>query len=147
MRDKNVEERRYEGLSPFELKNKLIAMTQEHHERMMLNAGRGNPNWLAESSRQGYFQFGFFALSESKRVWHQPGFNASPEKDGVGARFDAFLADNKDQPGVDFLRDTFALARGTLGLDIDDGVVRTSLVHYTSEEEVSRLIKTLDQLL
>ena len=34
-----------------------------------------------------------------------------------------------------------------LGIDIDDGVVRTSLVHYTSEEEVARLIQTLDHLL
>ncbi|MFT5769588.1 MAG: cysteine desulfurase family protein (TIGR01976 family) [Lysobacterales bacterium] len=31
-----------------------------------------------------------------------------------------------------------------LGIDLDDGVVRTSLVHYTSEAEVSRLIETLD---
>ncbi len=120
MSDNGTEERRYEGLSPFELKNKLIAMTQEHHERLMLNAGRGNPNWLAESSRQGYFQFGFFALSEAKRVWHQPGFSASPVKDGVGARFDAFLAENKDQPGVDFLRDTIALAQDTVGLNYDE---------------------------
>ncbi len=34
-----------------------------------------------------------------------------------------------------------------LGIDLDDGVVRTSLVHYTSEEEVARLLNTLDHLL
>jgi cysteine desulfurase family protein (TIGR01976 family) len=34
-----------------------------------------------------------------------------------------------------------------LGIDIDDGVVRTSLVHYTIKEEVDRLINTLDHLL
>ena len=34
-----------------------------------------------------------------------------------------------------------------LGIDIDDGVVRTSLVHYTSEAEVNRLTNTLDELL
>ncbi len=33
-----------------------------------------------------------------------------------------------------------------LGIDIEDGVVRTSLVHYTSEAEVTRLIQTLDKL-
>lgn len=38
------EEKKYEALSPFELKNKLIEMAQTHHERTMLNAGRGNPN-------------------------------------------------------------------------------------------------------
>jgi len=49
-----TEEKRYAGLSPFELKNKLIAMSQTHHERLMLNAGRGNPNWLAEMPRQDW---------------------------------------------------------------------------------------------
>ncbi|MBT8070623.1 MAG: aminotransferase class V-fold PLP-dependent enzyme, partial [Gammaproteobacteria bacterium] len=34
-----------------------------------------------------------------------------------------------------------------LGIDIDDGVVRTSMVHYTSSEEVDRLIRVLDRLL
>lgn len=34
-----------------------------------------------------------------------------------------------------------------LGIDVDDGVVRTSLVHYTNREEVDRLIKALDQLI
>jgi cysteine desulfurase family protein (TIGR01976 family) len=34
-----------------------------------------------------------------------------------------------------------------LGIDTDDGVVRTSFVHYTSPEEIARLIKALDTLL
>jgi cysteine desulfurase family protein (TIGR01976 family) len=34
-----------------------------------------------------------------------------------------------------------------LGIDTDDGVVRTSFVHYTSPSEVERLIQALDQLL
>jgi selenocysteine lyase/cysteine desulfurase len=33
-----------------------------------------------------------------------------------------------------------------LGIDTDDGVVRTSFVHYTSPEEVSRLVRALDRL-
>ena len=34
-----------------------------------------------------------------------------------------------------------------LGIDPEDGAVRASFVHYTSPEEVSRLIETLDELL
>jgi selenocysteine lyase/cysteine desulfurase len=34
-----------------------------------------------------------------------------------------------------------------LGVDIDDGVVRASFVHYTSEQEVNRLMEALDSLL
>lgn len=34
-----------------------------------------------------------------------------------------------------------------LGIDTDDGAVRTSFVHYTTREEVDRLIAALDQIL
>ena len=32
-------------------------------------------------------------------------------------------------------------------IDTDDGVLRASFVHYTSEEEVSQLLNALDQLI
>lgn len=31
---------------------------------MMLNAGRGNPNWVAMPPRGGFFQLGLFAIEE-----------------------------------------------------------------------------------
>ena len=34
-----------------------------------------------------------------------------------------------------------------LGIDTDDGALRTSFVHYTSKVEIERLIKALDTLL
>ena len=34
-------------ISPFEVKDALIELAASHHDRMMLNAGRGNPNWVA----------------------------------------------------------------------------------------------------
>jgi hypothetical protein len=45
-------------LSPFELKYRLIGLAASHAERMMLNAGRGNPNFLATAPRHGFFQPG-----------------------------------------------------------------------------------------
>jgi len=36
---------------------------------------------------------------------------------------------------------------GALGIPPDQGVVRTSFVHYTTQEEVSRLIGALDKIL
>jgi selenocysteine lyase/cysteine desulfurase len=35
----------------------------------------------------------------------------------------------------------------SLGIDTDDGAVRLSFVHYTSKEEVDRLIQALGRLL
>jgi hypothetical protein len=46
-------------LSPFELKDRLIKLASSHSERLMLNAGRGNPNLLATVPRHG--------LSEAER--------------------------------------------------------------------------------
>ena len=40
-------------ISPFELKNRLIDLADESVKKMahiMLNAGRGNPNWVATGS-------------------------------------------------------------------------------------------------
>ena len=36
---------------------------------------------------------------------------------------------------------------GALGLDADDGVVRASMVHYNSAEDVDRLIDGLEKAL
>ena len=46
---------RLSALSPFELKNRLVALAASYAERMMLNAGRGNPNFLATAPRHGSF--------------------------------------------------------------------------------------------
>ena len=40
------QEKKYENLSPFELKNKLIEMAETRHEKMMLNAG-----WASKYTR------------------------------------------------------------------------------------------------
>ena len=116
------EEKRYEGLSPFELKNKLIQMAETHHERMMLNAGRGNPNWVAITPRQGFFELGLFAIEESQRVLHQPQLGGAPAKEGIAKRFEQFVSKKADVPGVTFLRDAFVYVRDELRIDPDEFV-------------------------
>ena len=66
------EEKLYEGLSPFEIKNKLIAMASSDSEKKMLNAGRGNPNWVALEPRYAFFELGHFAVAESERHLIRP---------------------------------------------------------------------------
>jgi len=114
------EEKRYGHLSPFELKNKLIQMSQTHHERMMLNAGRGNPNWVAITPRHGFFQLGLFALNESQRKPHSPGLGGMPEKEGIAKRFEEFTKKNSNAPGVKFLHQAFLYARETLKINPDE---------------------------
>ena len=116
------DEKKYEHLSPFELKNKLIAMAQTHHERMMLNAGRGNPNWVATIPRQAFFALGTFAIDEAKRVMDLPGFGGSPNKEGVAKRFESFLKKNKTKPGIPFLKQAYDYVRKQLKIDAEEFV-------------------------
>jgi aspartate 4-decarboxylase len=54
-----------------ELKDSLIHLARETARTgaaAMLNAGRGNPNWIATEPREGFFLFGHFALGESRPV-------------------------------------------------------------------------------
>ena len=64
MDTKNLE-KKMETISPFELKNQLIDMADESLKktaRTMLNAGRGNPNWIATTPREAFFLLGQFGL-------------------------------------------------------------------------------------
>jgi aspartate 4-decarboxylase len=61
----------FAALSPFEIKDELIKLAKEASrtsQSAFLNAGRGNPNWIATTPREGFFLLGQFAISESKRV-------------------------------------------------------------------------------
>ncbi|WP_295389330.1 bifunctional aspartate transaminase/aspartate 4-decarboxylase [uncultured Thiodictyon sp.] len=113
------QEKAYESLSPFELKNKLIAMASSRHEKMMLNAGRGNPNWVATEAREGYFLFGTFALEEGRRVMSRPGMAGAPAPAGMGQRLQAFCRFHAEQRGAQFLADAYQFAVGRLGMDGD----------------------------
>ncbi len=48
--------RKFEALSPFEIKNELIKLakkTSRTTQSAFLNAGRGNPNWIATTPAKG----------------------------------------------------------------------------------------------
>src|SRR5262249_25640399 len=99
--------RRFEALSPFEIKDELIKLAKETTRRTQspfLNAGRGNPNWIATTPRDGYFLLGQFALSESPRVMDNPaGLGGMPQAKGIAARLEAWLSKHADMPGASFL--------------------------------------------
>ena len=64
-------EKRLEQLSPFEIKNELIAMAEENartSSATFLNAGRGNPNWIESDAREAFFLLGSFGIDEIGRA-------------------------------------------------------------------------------
>jgi aspartate 4-decarboxylase len=99
--------RKYETLSPFEVKDELIKIarrTTSLSNLAFLNAGRGNPNWIATKPREAFFLLGQFAITESRRVMDLPaGVGGMPQAPGISARLDAWLASHTDSPGATFL--------------------------------------------
>ncbi len=110
-------------LSPFELKNTLISLAQEETKKTstaMLNAGRGNPNWIATTPREAFFTLGLFGLEECKRTDHLPGGLAGiPEKKGIARRFVKFLSTHKKSPGIGLLSGMYKYGIKQHGFDPD----------------------------
>src|ERR1700716_2341735 len=82
--------KKFEALSPFEIKDELINLakaTSRTTHSAFLNAGRGNPNWIATTPREGFSLLGQFAVTESKRVLEHPaGIGGMPRAGGIWAR-------------------------------------------------------------
>jgi aspartate 4-decarboxylase len=116
--------RRLEGLSPFELEGYLnqIASKQERGSAAaMLNAGRGNPNFVATTPREAFFRLGLFALEECRRAHEWDSEMAhSPALEGAGARFRRWLEAHDGESGVDLLRRTLDYGVCELSFDEDE---------------------------
>jgi aspartate 4-decarboxylase len=117
-----AEQKELEKLSPFELKDKLIHLANEASRQgaqTMLNAGRGNPNWIATTPRNAFFTLGTFAVQESKRVWDEPDLGGMAEKSGIADRLSAFLAKNPNAPGAELIQGAVAFAVKQFGFNPD----------------------------
>jgi len=136
------EERQLRNLSPFELKSRLAAIaaaTAARSGSTVLDAGRGNPNWIATTPRAAYFLLGEFALQESARAWNEPDLGGCPAASGIADRLFAFLDARADAAGATLLHSTVALG-ARLGFDRDafvyeltDGVLGD---HYPGPDRI-----------
>ncbi|MER5889710.1 bifunctional aspartate transaminase/aspartate 4-decarboxylase [Streptomyces sp. NPDC001941] len=121
--------RSFAQLSPFELKDKFIQIATAVQEdqpgqkgtttRAMLNAGRGNPNWIATGPREAFYALGYFALEESRRVWTADNLGGMPENKDIAARFDSWIRRHPELPGVEMLDRCVDLAVERFGFDRD----------------------------
>src|SRR5262249_44551285 len=98
----------------------LAKKTSRTTQSAFLNAGRGNPNWIATTPREGFFLLGQFAITESKRVMEDPaGVGGMPQAKGISQRLTAYLQTHKDMPGASFLGDMVKFAVMKFGFDPD----------------------------
>lgn len=118
-------------ISPFELKDRLIDLAGEHVRRtahILLNAGRGNPNWVAPLPREAFFTLGLFGIEECRRTFDTPeGIAGIPAKQGIAQRFERFLKRHEDAPGAALLKAAYGYMLMEHAADPD------SLVHEWAE--------------
>jgi aspartate 4-decarboxylase len=118
-----VKLRQYETLSPFEIKDFLAKAASKSDSASVgtyLNAGRGNPNWIATEPREAFFLLGQFAITESKRVLDlPPGVGGMPQARGIADRLSAWLGKHADLPGAEFLGALVPWAVQKLGFDAE----------------------------
>ena len=118
-----LELQNFESLSPFEIKDELIKLAKKTSQRTQsafLNAGRGNPNWIATTPREGYFLLGQFAITESKRVMEHPaGIGGMPRAQGIAGRLAAWLTKHNDMPGASFLSEMVPFTVKKFGFEPD----------------------------
>src|SRR4051812_8412201 len=113
----------YEKLSPFEIKDFLIEHAHAASEVSavsFINAGRGNPNWIATTPRDAFFLLGQFAMTESRRVLDlPPGIGGMPKASGVSSRLRSWLAAQVATPGALFLIEMIPWALEKFGFEPD----------------------------
>jgi aspartate 4-decarboxylase len=118
----HIDYSKYAKLSPFELKDALIGVASSKTSRLMLNAGRGNPNFLATLPRRAFFRLGLFAIAESELSYSYManGVGGLPKIEGIQGRFQRFIAEHQDMPGVTFLGRSLSYVRDQLGLSASE---------------------------
>lgn len=141
-------EKKMSEISPFELKNILIELADESARKsthIMLNAGRGNPNWIATTPREAFFLLGQFGLEECRRETTledgMVGLAGIPRKQSIAYRFREFLDKNEDAPGSQLLRNTYNYMVREKGVDEND------LVHEWTEGVIGDQYPVPDRIL
>lgn len=112
----------YGKISPFEFKNKLLELATQPNKkstRTLLDAGRGNPNWIAHIPREAFFTFGHFAINESLESWHKGPLSGMPRRTGICNRLYKFIEDNPTLPQIDFLKQIIDYGIDKLNFDPD----------------------------
>lgn len=116
---------KFADLSPFEIKDELIRLAQVNKAgRTYLNAGRGNPNWIATRAREAFFLLGQFALTEARRAYEddEAGLAGMPPLDGCYKRLKAWVQRRKgdpDAPGAEVLEAVVDFAISKFSFDPD----------------------------
>lgn len=157
------QEKALSSMSPFEVKNLLLTMARKGDEassRTLLNAGRGNPNWICTLPREGFYLLGAFGIEEAQRCLSEPDYDLAgmPEKEGISQRFLAFLdRQSKENWAAQFLRRCYdwccdqgfdpdgLVMEWAQGINGCEYPVPERILHYTQEIVRKYLVQEMTQ--
>lgn len=106
-------------LGPFEFSEFLIKVAAKNKAgRAVLDAGRGNPNWINTTARRAFSSLLEFAIEESERTLKLSGLAGWIKKDGIYDRFLKYL--EKDEKKNEFLKKATAYCVDKMKLEKDD---------------------------
>lgn len=112
--------------SPFEIKNLLIERAEKTAQKKsgleMLNAGRGNPDFLNTTVRQAFALLMIFAAADAEdtKSSSKPDIGYRVNKKGLAERLRAFLDDHQKEPGGQFLNEAMKFALSKVDMHPDE---------------------------
>ena len=110
--------------SPFEIKNLLIERARKACEGKpgctMINAGRGNPDFLNTTARKAFALLMLFAAQEAENGVFTPDVGYRVKRGGLAGKLDAFLRSQNNAPGAEFLGQAMKYATTKLGMEADE---------------------------
>lgn len=125
---------KYKYMSPFEIKDELIDIANKASKRnkkrggngYVLDAGRGNPDFLNVPVRQAFSFLNLFVTNLSQEYLHTTELGLRPKKEGISNRFYKFVSENKGKEGVDFLKKAVDFTIKKFKFDADEFVFTLS---------------------
>ncbi len=127
--DRAAEEQLMKEIGAFEItaEQRELAKTNEAGYPV-LDAGRGNPNWINTQARYAFTRLMNFAVGECERTLNEGSMAGQAKREGIGARFDAAMdpADATDAfltAAVNYCADTLGLDRDGLLKELVDAVI------------------------
>ena len=128
-KDSDAEDELSDEMSAFEVAADQREMASENKaDYSVLDAGRGNPNWINTQARYAFSRFMEYALGECEGAMPEDGMGGEAVQKGIGERFtaamdpknetDAFLID-----AVDYCVERLGMDRDELVKELVDGII------------------------
>ncbi|MDO5133713.1 MAG: bifunctional aspartate transaminase/aspartate 4-decarboxylase [Eubacteriales bacterium] len=115
---KEAEDELERELGAFEITANQRELAKENEAGYpVLDAGRGNPNWINTQSRYAFTRFMNFSIEECENDFSQGNMAGHAQSEGIGERFDAAM--NPRDSTDAFLIEAVKYCTETLGLDKD----------------------------